>query len=74
MKHQIVDVTIPSNLLSLIEKSRKPNQTLNDRIVELIGKGLEAQKKEDDAATNAQLDELIKEGKIYTNSGVVEFC
>jgi hypothetical protein len=73
MKHQIVDVTIPPNLRSLIVKSRKPNQTLNERIVELIGKGLEAQKKEDDAI-NAQLDELIKEGKIFTNSGVVEFC
>lgn len=68
------DVVMPSNLFALVESTVKPSQTLNDRFIELIQRGLDAEKNQDDAEVTAQLKELFREGKFHSDSGVLIHC
>ena len=66
-----IRLTISLELLCQIWKTRKPNQSLDDRFTELIKQGLKVQREIDrDAEGMAQLKELIKEGKVEDPLGV----
>jgi hypothetical protein len=60
MTAQSVNVAVeaPLSLIFLVNKTRKPNQTINERFVELIESGIKQ------AEAEKQLDMLIEEGKI----------
>jgi thymidine phosphorylase len=66
-----IRLTISLDLLFKIWKTRKPNQSLNDRFTELIKQGIEIQREINrDAEGIKQLKELIKEGKAQDPLGV----
>ena len=44
---EITVIITPTNILTRAWLTRKPNQTVNERITELITKGLEAEKAEE---------------------------
>lgn len=63
MQPKKTKVTIDIDLLFKIWKTRRPNQDLDSRILELIKTGIEVQE------ANAQLNMLIAEGKIKAPPG-----
>ena len=66
-----IRLTINIDLLCKIWKTRKPNQSLDDRFTELIKEGIKIQWEINrDAEGMAQLKELIKEGKVEDPLGV----
>ncbi len=63
-----IKLTIDLDLLIKIWNTRKPNQSIDSRIEDLIVKGLETQK------ANDQFDELIREGKVSDQNGEFKQC
>jgi hypothetical protein len=66
-----IKLTIPIEVLCDVGETRKRHQSVSNRIVELVVKGLEKQRADYDAK---QLEELIKEGKITADIGAVKKC
>ena len=66
-----IRLTISLELLCKIWKTRKPNQTIDNRFEELIREGLKIQWEiKRDAEGMKQLEELVREGKVQDPLGV----
>lgn len=73
-KQQTFDVAFPCNLFAIIESTVKSGQTLNDRITELVKKGLAAERVKEAKEIAEQMQMLFDEGKFASEGGVRTRC